>query len=131
MSWPMTRVLIVDDDADTRLMMRQFLQLEGYEVASAANGLEGLARMRETRPCVVLLDIMMPVMDGFAFREHQLKDPALANVPVLCISAIYSHRDVTSRLGIACLAKPIDPDELLVEVQSRCGRPTVHAPSPA
>jgi CheY-like chemotaxis protein len=117
------RVLIVEDDLDTRRMMQEFLELEGYAVVTAGNGLEALERLREWRPCVILLDLMMPVMDGFTFRAHQLQDPDLATIPVLCISAIYSHADVSARLGLSCLPKPIEPETLLKELRSRCGTP--------
>ena len=65
-------VLIVEDDADIREFMQFLLSASGYETMTAANGEEALHRMRERRPCMVLLDLMMPVMDGFDFRARQL-----------------------------------------------------------
>src|SRR6185295_12106738 len=65
-------VLVVDDDADVRTMMSTLLVLEGYHVLTAENGEQALAAMRRRHPCVVLLDIMMPVMDGWQFRRQQL-----------------------------------------------------------
>ncbi len=113
-------VLIVEDDPDIREFMQFLLSASGYETMTAANGEEALRRMRERRPCMVLLDLMMPVMDGFDFRAHQLEDPALASVPVLCLTAMFDPAYVTERLSVPCLNKPVSVDRLLMEVEERC-----------
>ena len=117
----MPSVLIVEDDVDVREFVDVFLRTSGYETVCAANGQEALDRMREQRPCLVLLDIQMPVMDGFQFRARQLRDPALADVPVLCITAVYDPEQVTREIGLRCLSKPADFDALLGEVETACG----------
>jgi CheY-like chemotaxis protein len=71
-------VLVVEDDSATRQLLVTCLQLEGFTVETATNGVEGLQHMRHHLPCVVLLDLMMPVMNGEQFRCAQLKDPSLA-----------------------------------------------------
>jgi CheY-like chemotaxis protein len=81
-------VLVVEDDEDLRLTIVDLLREEGIVVAGASNGLEALAWMRaHGRPRVILLDLMMPVMGGVLFREAQLADPAVADVPVVLMTA--------------------------------------------
>jgi DNA-binding response OmpR family regulator len=113
-------VLIVEDDADIRSFMQFLLDSSGYETMAAGNGREALAAMRDRRPCMVLLDLMMPIMDGFDFRVHQLRDPALAQVPVLCLTAMPDTASLAERLSAPCLNKPVSIDRLLNEVQARC-----------
>jgi CheY-like chemotaxis protein len=114
-------VLLVEDDPEVRQMLETMLRLEKYDVVSAENGLEALERMRERLPCAVLLDLMMPVMDGWEFRRRQLQDPTLSQVPVLCITAVPNPQEVGAGLGLQCLPKPLDSSRLLYEVQERCG----------
>jgi CheY-like chemotaxis protein len=118
----MSCVLIVEDDPDVRQMMELFVSSSGYQAMTAENGREGLARMREQLPCLVLLDLQMPVMDGFEFRRRQLKEAELAAVPVLCITAHYRPATISEELGVACLAKPADFDRLCAEMARICGR---------
>src|SRR5204863_7477007 len=82
------KILVVDDDADIREVLREVLTESGRHVLTAANGLEALQILRAgSSPCMVLLDLMMPVMDGYNFLVHQQNDPALAQIPIAVISA--------------------------------------------
>src|SRR5687768_17537058 len=118
----MSCVLIVEDDDDVREFMELLLSTSGYETMSAADGIDALEKMRARRPCLVLLDLQMPRMDGWEFRERQLQDPRLAHVPVVCISAYFDPGDVTRKLGVRCLLKPADFHAVLREVRSACER---------
>src|SRR5262245_16584762 len=81
------RILVVDDDQATRQGMACLLEAEGYDVAEAANGSEALSRLRgEPLPTLIVLDLMMPGMDGFQFRSEQERDPALGRIPVVIVS---------------------------------------------
>jgi DNA-binding response OmpR family regulator len=113
-------VFIVEDDLDTREMLGRFLEMEGYQVETAANGKLALERLYEgTRACVILLDLMMPVMDGWQFRREQVRDAALANIPVIVVSA--AGRDRIDKIEAnAYLSKPVDLDELLARVTEYC-----------
>jgi len=113
-------VLIVEDDPDIREFMQLLLSTSGYETMTAANGEQALALMRQRRPCIVLLDLMMPVMDGFGFRARQLQEPTLARVPVLCLTAMFDASYIAERLAVPCLNKPVSVDRLLMEVEERC-----------
>jgi CheY-like chemotaxis protein len=117
----MPMVLIVDDDERVRRLIRLLLETSGYDTATAGNGAEALARMRQQLPCLVLLDMKMPVMDGFEFRRHQMADPQLFAVPVVCLTAHYEPEQVAMQLGVACLAKPPHFPQILDAVESRCG----------
>ena len=87
------KVLVVDDDPDVLLLCRVNLEFEGYEVIEAANGQEGLRRLREGRPDVVLLDVMMPGKDGWQVLEEIKDDEDLAHVPVVMLTAKVQDQD--------------------------------------
>src|ERR1700741_1107945 len=111
-------VLIVEDDHDIREVMRLLLESEGHAVVTAANGEEALLALRSgLRPCLILLDLMMPKMDGFGFRREQLADPAKASIPVVLFSGMYDARMQCMFLGtVGYMQKPVDPDRLLILV---------------
>lgn len=105
-------ILIVDDDADIRAVLSEFLEYEGYAVATAAHGREALDFLRaHALPSAVLLDLMMPTMDGFQFREEQKRDPAIASVPVVLMTARGALAPGAIDVG-HILAKPLDLDAL-------------------
>jgi two-component system cell cycle response regulator DivK len=114
-------ILIVEDDDDSRRMLELLLSANEYETMSARNGAEALELMRGRKPCLVLLDLQMPVMSGWEFREHQLKDPELADVPVLCVTAFFNPGDVEKELGLRCVPKARQFSEVLHEVKIACG----------
>jgi DNA-binding response OmpR family regulator len=116
----MSLVLIAEDNQDICEMMSMFLRTEGFETECASNGLEALRRMRERRPCVVLLDIHMPRMDGFEFRRRQLADPELAAIPVLCLTALHDLAGIAQELDLPCLQKPIHLPHLAARVRAVC-----------
>jgi CheY-like chemotaxis protein len=112
-------ILIVDDDADVRESVGDALEEEGYRVASAANGKEALRLLQDDklRPDVILLDIMMPEMDGWAFRAEQRKDPELDSIPVLVFTAYGAPKEIAQQLQAAgFLRKPLRLDELLLAI---------------
>jgi len=116
------RVLIVEDDDDVRAALAAFLEGEGHEVTEAAHGAEALKRMRDTGGiCLVVLDLWMPVMDGWQFRAAQKQDPALARVPVVVITADDRAKQRTRDFGEAgWMTKPIDFGRLLELVNAHC-----------
>jgi CheY-like chemotaxis protein len=117
-------ILVVDDDADVRESLTEILGEEGYRVAGARNGREALEYLRsETRPSLILLDMMMPEMDGWRFRLEMQKVPELAAIPVVILSAHGSVRDAALALGVAdYLRKPLRLESLL-EIAERYCRP--------
>ena len=113
-------VLIVEDDADLREMMAQLLLLEGFTAQAVGNGREALEYLRRSdAPQVILLDLMMPVMDGWEFRREVQRNPKVANVPVIVLSALDQNR--AGYIGeVAFLKKPLDFDRLLDLVRQYC-----------
>lgn len=115
-------VFVVEDDADTREMFCRFLEMEGYRVESAPDGKQALEQLSAgASPCVILLDLMMPVMDGWQFRREQVQRAALSAIPVIVVSA--AGRDRIAQIDAdAVLSKPVDLDELLACVTEYCPR---------
>lgn len=113
-------VFIIEDDVDTRDMLAKFLEFEGYNVELASNGRQALdLLMTGASACVIVLDLMMPVMDGWEFRRRQIEDAKLKNIPTIVVSA--AGRDRLAQIHAdAYLSKPVDMDELLQRVSEFC-----------
>ena len=113
-------ILIVEDDFDIREALTQILEEEGYPVRGAANGKEALeVTASGPTPSLILLDLMMPVMNGWQFRAEQLQNPRLASVPVLVISADPHVQPKAATLGVAgLLKKPVSLEDLLAAVKT-------------
>jgi CheY-like chemotaxis protein len=121
-------ILIVEDEAPIRYLITEILEDDGYRVTSARNGMETLAYLRQQAelPRLILLDLGMPVMTGWEFREEQQRDPKLAHIPVIIISAIISLSRTVSALNVAgYLDKPVDIDTLLSTVRGIIGSAVV------
>ena len=114
-------VLVVDDDRDIRDSVVELLEDHGYQAIGAGNGREALDVLRTSPPpCLILLDLMMPVMDGRGFREEQLKNPAWTGIPVIVISA-YNDVDAQARaLAVDHLRKPLGMRPLIEAVRRHC-----------
>jgi len=112
-------VLLVEDDEDLRVTVAEILRDEGLEVAETSNGLEALAWLRTHRtPEVILLDLMMPRMDGIQFRTAQLSDPTLAGVPVVLMTASTIQQRVLDASGVhEVLRKPVEADQLVSKLR--------------
>lgn len=108
------RVLVVEDDDSVALVLADLLEEEGFEVRRASNGRTGLDLLEAFRPHVVLLDLMMPVLDGWGFRAHQRQlPPDLAQIPVLVLSGARDARTAAADLGAAgVVTKPFEVDAL-------------------
>jgi CheY-like chemotaxis protein len=123
MSSPLGTVLVVEDDENTQSVMSTVLRLSGFEVGTAHDGREALDWLHaHARPGLILLDLMMPRMDGWQFRQEQRQDPALADVPVVLVSATHDLPEQAKSLGAdRYLQKPVVFEELL-GLLKRCER---------
>ena len=120
------RILLVDDDVPSADALKELLEGEGYDVVCAENGREALARLRGPDLfCVILLDIMMPLMNGYEFRDAQRNDPRLAAIPVIVITADGRAREKAMQIGTErYLQKPLSPPDLLQAIGEYCIAPT-------
>ena len=113
------RILVVDDDAAIRQAIAELLAEEGFEVSCAANGAEALRELESTTvPSLILLDLTMPVMDGWTFRSAQRQDPRLAGIPTIVLTAIHGGdpRVFEPLAADAFLPKPFDLERLIATV---------------
>jgi two-component system chemotaxis response regulator CheY len=118
-------VLLVEDDVGIAEGIRDLLEMEGYEVVWSQDGAEGLDVLRrlDPLPMLILLDLMMPRVDGFEFRARQRADARLAAIPVLVLTADPTPPDRLAQLDAAILRKPFGVDELLAAIRAATGAP--------
>jgi two-component system cell cycle response regulator len=108
----MACVLVVDDNEESRALMRYLLRCSGHDVLTAGNGADGLAAARRQVPDAVVVDLQMPVMDGFTLLAEMRKDPALGSIPALGVAAVTTQGQQEQALAAGFggyLGKPIDP----------------------
>jgi len=114
------RILVVEDDEDAREAMVALLQMKGYRAVPAGNGQEALDYLHQAPvPDLIILDLWMPVMDGWQFRREQKQDPRLAAVPVVVVTALSDRADVDAN---EIIIKPVDVEHLLNTVDRYCRR---------
>ena len=113
-------ILIVDDDQEFREALVEILRSEGYQVEAATTGLQAIDKLRwGLRPCLILLDMQMGVMTGWDFRSEQKRDPTLAAIPVIAMTAGYwKDRDLSDYA--ARITKPIDVKDLQAKLAQYC-----------
>lgn len=112
------KILLVDDDVDSTEALAELLSREGYTVACAENGREALDYLAHSKPpCLIILDLIMPVMSGWEFRQHQTSDPKLKSLPVVIVSATGPMKGLKAN---AVLQKPVDFRHLMHVVRENC-----------
>jgi len=119
------KILVIEDNLDTTSVMRTVLEREGYSVMTALDGEKGLESARTFHPDVILLDLMMPIMDGHTTNHHLKKDPLTKNIPVIVVSA-HSEAERPATPGTAApidgyLIKPVSTKLLLAKIQAILG----------
>ena len=118
------KVLVVEDTRDTRESLVMLLRGEGFGADGVANGLDALRELRAGYDaCLILLDLWMPVMDGWQFRFEQRRDPTLADIPVVVLTATVNPEEEARRVGaVGGMQKPLDLSALLELVGKYCPR---------
>ena len=121
----MTRVLVIDDEAPIRLLCRVNLEAEGMDVLEASDGLTGIDQAREAAPDVVLLDVMIPGLDGWGVAEQLLDDPRTNRIPIIFLTARAELRDRARGIdlgGVDYVTKPFNPVELASRIRDLLAR---------
>lgn len=119
------KILLVDDDPDFVEITKSMLEAKGFEVEAAYNGKEGLERVPKFKPDLIVLDVMMPVMNGRQACQKLKADPNTQNIPVILLTAVgehvttttYSHRDVLESNADDYIAKPVRPEVLVERIE--------------
>jgi CheY-like chemotaxis protein len=113
-------ILVVEDDEDAREALVALLQMKGYHAVPAGNGREALDYLDQApAPDLIILDLWMPVMDGWQFRSEQTRNPRIAHIPVIVVTALSDRADVDAN---EIIIKPVDVDRLLIKVDQYCRR---------
>jgi CheY-like chemotaxis protein len=129
---PAAPILIVDDNDEVRAAIAALLESHGYHVLFARDGREALRVLcgADVTPCLILLDLMMPLLDGWDFHAEQKRNPRLSAIPILVVSAHPLAALATNAGAAAVLSKPVDPDALLAAVEYHCAKePTALPPA--
>src|ERR687885_2008684 len=126
----MKHVLVVDDEPTLRELVAEALREAGYHVETAANGVEALQRLHgQPAPHAIVLDLMMPRLDGSGFVELMRLNPRLASVPIVLLTAAYGAAQAAARIGArACVTKPFELDHLVDAVERVIGEPSLGPP---
>jgi CheY-like chemotaxis protein len=113
-------VIVIDDEADSRTSLVQILQLEGFRAVAFSNGADALNYMGASGPpCIIILDMRMPVMDGAQFRSAMLQDPRLKKIPVVVVTA-FEPAAAANLLALRTFRKPVNVTALLTIVRENC-----------
>jgi DNA-binding response OmpR family regulator len=118
------KVVVVDDDLETREMLKMALELEGYETRVAANGLRFISTLHVDKPDLILLDVMMSWIDGFELCRSMKRNPEFADIPVIMISGRKMEEDIQEGLAAGAsdyFTKPLEMDRLISRVQDFVG----------
>jgi two-component system cell cycle response regulator DivK len=128
------RILIVEDQEDLRGVLRDLLQGSGYAVIEAADGQDGVAKATSERPDLILMDIQLPVLDGYAATRQIKVDPTLAKTPIIAVSSFAMKGDEEKARAAGCdhyVTKPYSPLQLLRTIRGVLGDQGWGSPGPA
>jgi two-component system cell cycle response regulator DivK len=118
------KILVVEDTEDNRQILRDLLGMAGYDMVEAHDGAEGVAKAGEHRPDLILMDIQMPVMDGYEATRRIKADPALASIPIVAVTSYALSGDEQKARDAGCndyIAKPYSPRQMLAKVRGILG----------
>ncbi len=119
------RILLADDEEDIKTVVAMFLEAQGYEVVTAFDGLDALEKVRTEKPDLILLDIMMPVLDGFEVCRRLKENEETAKIPILILSAAAHVESVNRGLKAGAkdyIVKPFEPEKLVEKIEQFIGK---------
>jgi CheY-like chemotaxis protein len=125
------RILVVDDHKSLLAAIRELLETEGYTVLAAADGVQALQMMEENRPDLILADVLMPRMDGYALYKAVRARPEWASIPFIFLTAKAEEEDLSKGKGLGVeeyITKPFDPQDLLAAVRAQLGHKRADTP---
>ena len=117
----MTKILVIDDDSAINELIKINLELQGYEVVQALNGIEGFAKAKQEEPSLIILDVMMPEVDGFTVAQRIRQTEEISETPIIMLTALSQLNDKVNGFNIGVddyLTKPFEIDELIVRVRA-------------
>ena len=117
----MKRILVIEDQEDNRAILRDLLTASGYELIEAGNGAEGVAMAAAEKPDLILMDIQMPIMDGYEATRRIKADPSTAAIPVIAVTSYALSGDEAKTKAAGCdgyVAKPFSPRQMLATIRS-------------
>lgn len=120
------KILLIEDNDQNRYMATFLLEKHGYEVVPAVDGPTGIELAARVRPCLILLDIQLPQMDGYAVARELRRNPALSGVPIVAVTSYAMTGDREKALEAGCdgyLEKPIDPETFVEDIERHLGPP--------
>ena len=122
-------VLLVEDNEDNRIVYSTILKHFGYEVTEALNGEEGIAKARSEKPDLILMDISIPIIDGWEATQVLKHDPSTKSIPIIALTAHALASDREKAMEVGCdsyLAKPCEPKAVVSEVEKFIGKGNAH-----
>ena len=128
------KILVVDDDAELVELVSFNLKQAGYSVTAAANGMDAIKKARSSPPDLIVLDVMMPELDGFAVCEILRRDPSTASIPIMMLTALSSELGRMAGLGSGAsdfITKPFSPRQLIARIEELLRKTSNLAPSTA
>ncbi len=114
-----SKILVIEDNEQNRYLTTFLLDRHGYEVLTASSGEIGIEMAREALPCLILLDIQLPAMDGYSVARELRKDPRLANIPIVAVTSYAMSGDREKAMAAGCsgyIEKPINPETFISEI---------------
>lgn len=113
------KILVVEDEPDLILMLKERLKSEGYKVEAAFNGLEGIEKAKKIKPDLILVDVMMPELDGYSMTQRLKEDDLTTGIPIIVITIKETMKELFQKLGVNnFFTKPFDTEQLLEAIKN-------------
>lgn len=113
------KILIVEDEPDLVLMLKERLKSEGYNVEAAFDGVEGIEKAKKTKPDLILVDVMMPKLDGYSMAQRLKEDDSTTGIPIIVVSIKETMKELFQKLGVNhFFTKPFDTEQLLSAIKN-------------